>query len=75
MARGKFITPFEDDCIRVGLSRGLDCAVISRGLGRTRQAIFQRAKKLRELGTIDDLPMILVQDDLARWLQRNEGQK
>lgn len=75
MARAKFITDFERDCIRIGKSRGLDNATIARALKRTQAAIGQQVKAMDKAGTLDNLPMVLMVEEIAEMMRREGGRK
>jgi DNA-binding MarR family transcriptional regulator len=75
MARGKFITEFERDCIRIGKSEGIDNATIARALKRTPSAVGQQVKSMEEQGTIDQLPMIFMVEDIADMLRRSGSKR
>lgn len=70
MARGKFITKFEKECIRIGKSQGIDNATIARALKRTPAAVGQQIKAMEEDGTLDNLPMIFMIEDVADMLRK-----
>jgi hypothetical protein len=69
MARGRFITEFERECIRIGKSKDISNATIARALSRTKAAIGQQVKEMEEAGTIADLPMVFIVDDIADMLR------
>lgn len=69
MARGKFITDFERDCIRIGKAEGIDNATIARALKRTPAAVGQQVKAMEETGTLDRLPFIFMCEDIADMLR------
>lgn len=72
MARGKFITDFERDMIRIGHSEGIGDATIARALRRTPASVGQQIKKMRAAGTLDDLPFVFVVEEIAEFI-RKEG--
>ena len=69
MARGRFITGFERDCIRIGKANGIDNATIARALNRTKAAIGQQVKAMDDEGNLADLPLAFVCDDIAEMLK------
>ena len=73
MARGGFISEFERDCIRIGKNRGVDNATIARALKRTKAAVGNHVKAMTDAGTLDDLPIAFVCDDIADMLRRSGG--
>lgn len=75
MARGKYITDFERDCIRIGKSRGIDNATIARALRRTRMAVGNQVAAMEKAGTLGDLPMVFMQDDIADMIERAGAKK
>ncbi|WGT50163.1 helix-turn-helix domain-containing protein [Thioclava nitratireducens] len=70
MARGKFITDFERDCIRIGKARGLENATIARALKRTQAAIGQQVRMMEEDGTLGNLPLTFMVDEIADMMRR-----
>lgn len=68
MARGKLITDFERDVIRIGISRGATYGQIAKFLGRTKPAVFNQAKAMREAGTLDNLPFCFVATEIGRQI-------
>lgn len=75
MARGRFITNFEKECIRIGKAKNIDNATIARALNRTKAAIGQQVKAMEEAGTLEDLPLAFVVDDIAEMMRRTGGKK
>ncbi len=69
MARGKFISAFERDVIRIGVHNGQSCARIGEFLGRTRMAIHNHIKAMEREGSLENLPLDFVQEDIARALE------
>lgn len=74
MARGKFITEFERDCIRIGKASGVENATIARALKRTPAAVGQQITAMERAGTLKNLPMIFIVEEVAEMLRR-EGLK
>ena len=68
MSRGPQITEFERDFIRIGFAKNIQNVTIARALGRTPAAIGQQIKFMKERGTIDNLPMVFIVDDVAESL-------
>lgn len=68
MARGKYISEFELDLIRVCHAHGCKAPSIGRYMGRTKMAVYQKIDQMREDGTLDDLPNWFPQfvDDIVR---------
>ncbi len=69
MARGKLISEFERDVIRIGHSRGMFPLEISKFLGRTRVAVHVQIEKMKEDGTIDNVPLSFVADEIAEAIR------
>lgn len=69
MARGKFISDFERTVIRVGFANGIDGPSIARFLGRTKGVIYAQRDKMTEAGTMDDLPLPFVTEELVRAMR------
>lgn len=72
MARGRLITDFERDCIRIGHSRGVSNTAISKFLGRTLPVIGLQIKAMREAGTLTDVPFDFVADEVAKAMRTHE---
>jgi IS30 family transposase len=62
MARGKWITEFERDCIRIGVYYGASGAAIARFLGRTKGGVRNHIERMRDEGTLGNLPLAFVTD-------------
>ncbi|MEN8950700.1 hypothetical protein [Planktotalea arctica] len=75
MSRGPQITEFERDFIRIGFAKNIQNATIARALGRTPAAVGQQIKMMKEKGTIENLPMVFIVDDVAesilKWAKRD----
>ncbi len=72
MARGKYITKFEAEIIRIGLDRGFKAPQIARYLGRTKQAVYNHIEKMESDGTLENMPFDFVADEIARAI-RDKG--
>lgn len=70
MARGRLITDFERDFIRIGKVQGVDNATIARALKRTPASICQQVKAMEESGTIHAIPNVAMIDDIADMIRR-----
>ena len=70
MARGKYITDFEKECIRIGLAAGIKPATIARALGRNKAAITAHCKVISENLEAAQEPFPFVADDIADMLRR-----
>lgn len=70
MPRGTLISDFERDIIRIGKAKGIQNADIARALGRTRASVTQQVKAMTERGTLDELPLAFVVDDIADMIRR-----
>ncbi|DBA35683.1 TPA_inf: hypothetical protein gp20 [Marinomonas phage YY] len=75
MARGRFITEFEKDCIRIGYARGIENATVARALKRTKAAVGQQIKAMEEAGTLGNLPLIFMVDEVEQMLRRAGAKK
>lgn len=69
MARGKFITNFERDCIRIGHAAGIPNATIARALRRTRPAIGNQIAAMEAEGSLSNLPICFVVEDIERMIR------
>lgn len=63
MARGKAITPEEEQVIRLGLQRGRPVSQIAQFLGRAPASIYKRIERMKQDGTIDQLELDMGQLD------------
>lgn len=70
MARGRYIKEFERDCIRIGRYRGLSNATIARALNRTKAAIGLQVRQMETDGTLGNLPLSFVVDEIAETMRR-----
>lgn len=69
MAKAKFITDFERDCIRIGHARGVRPVQVARWLKRSRITVHKQIAAMRDAGTLDDLPMCFVVDEIAEAMR------
>lgn len=69
MAHGKFITDFERDVIRIGVAHGISVPKIAIFLRRNRVAIHNHKKAMEEAGTLDDLPLGCVAEEIANAIR------
>jgi len=72
MAKAKYITDFERDCIRIGVAAGATDAAIGRFLGRNKMAVGNHHKAMAAAGTLDNLPLAFVTDEIGRSILRHE---
>jgi len=72
MARGKYITEFERDCIRIGVFYGASGAAIARFLGRTKGGVRNHIERMRADGTIEDVPFAFVRAEIGRVILSHE---
>lgn len=70
MARGKFITDFERDLIRIGFARGMKAPQIARFLGRTKVAIYQQIAAMEAAGDLQPTVFEFVADEIAAAMAR-----
>ncbi len=69
MARGKFISEFELTVMKIGLSAGVEQVKIAKFLGRAEGAITAHKKRMEEEGTLHDLPLAFVCDEIAEAMR------
>lgn len=69
MARGKLISDFERDCIKIGHHVGLTKADMARALGRTKPFIAKYLDQMKEDGTLGDLPLCSVIEDIGAMMR------
>ena len=70
MARGKFISEFERDVIRIGVDAGYKAPQIARFLGRTKVVVYRHIEEMTESGTIGNLPLAFVSSEIAGAIGR-----
>lgn len=75
MARGRFISDFEADLIRIGHAAGIDNATIARAMGRHKSAIGKYLRRMEDEQTIGNLPTCLVGDRIAEMIRREGGRQ
>ena len=66
MAKAKYISDFERDVIRIGVSRGIKAPQIARFLNREKMTIYNHIKAMQQAGTLENLPLCFVADEIAR---------
>lgn len=69
MARGKFITAFEAEIIRIGVNSGFKAPQIARYLGRTKQAVYAHIDKMKADDTLKNMPFDFVADEIAEGIR------
>lgn len=72
MARGRYITDFERDVMRVGVSNGRTVKEIAEFLGRSRMVVYNQINAMREEGTIGNLPLPFVADEIGGAINGGE---
>lgn len=70
MSRAKHITDFERDCIRIGLHHGLSGPQIAAFLGRHTNVIYAQRDKMRDNGTLENLPLDFMTEEIAEAIRR-----
>lgn len=65
MAKATYISDFEISCIKIGKKHKIPNATIARALDRSPQVIGHHVKRMEEDGTINDLPMLFLIEDIA----------
>jgi len=65
MARGKYITEFEKDAIRVGVANGHPDLFIAAFLQRSRPMVTAWRLKMQEDGSIDNMPFGFVAERIS----------
>ena len=73
MARAKYITDFEKDVIRIGVANGIKAPAIARFLGRKKMAIYRHIELLEQDGTLGNVPMEFVADEIAAAIKAKEA--
>ncbi|AVW90992.1 helix-turn-helix domain-containing protein [Celeribacter baekdonensis] len=69
MAKGKFITEFERDVIRIGYAKGIKAPQIARFLKRGKVVVYNHIKAMEGDGTIGALPMCFMCDEIAEAIR------
>jgi hypothetical protein len=70
MARAKFISDFERDVIRIGVSRGVNAPQIARFLGRTKVAVYQQIAAMDAAGALESGVLPFVADEIANAIKK-----
>jgi len=70
MARRAYISEFELDLIRIGHAKGLSSIQIGEFMKRHPVAVRKHICRMREEGTIDNLPLPFAADEIAAAMQR-----
>lgn len=70
MAKAKYISDFERDVMRIGADRGYKAPQISRFLKRGKMVVYNHIKAMEKAGTLNDLPMCFVADEIAEAIGR-----
>lgn len=65
MAKGPYITDFERDVIRIGIAAGIKAPKIALFLGRNKMGIYNQIKKMESDGTLQNVPLAFVCDEIA----------
>lgn len=75
MAKGKFITDLERECIRIGYSINLNAPAIAHYLGRNRVSVHNEINKMIKDGTIGMIPFEFVVENIAKDMMRAENER
>lgn len=75
VARGKHITEYERETIRIGLAHGVPIKQIAAFLGRTERVIYQQRDKMEGDGSLHALPFPFVAKPMAEAMKRHEVKK
>ena len=69
MAKGKYITEFERDFMRIGVAHGISAPQIARFLKRQKMVVYNHIKAMEADGTIENVPLAFVADEIAKAMQ------
>lgn len=69
MAKGKYISDFERDVIRIGLAQGLKAPQIARFLKRGKMAVYNHIKAMETEGTLTTLPMCFIANEIGKAIR------
>ena len=72
LARGKHITEYERETIRIGLAHNVPVKKIAGFLGRTERVIYQQRDKMEADGSLQALPFPFVAEPMAEAMKRHE---
>ena len=70
MAKAKFISEREREVIRVGLHHGIPQKKIAAALNRSNGAVCQQVQRMREDGTLHDLPLPFMAELIRKGLDQ-----
>ncbi|MCG7626501.1 hypothetical protein MHM88_01685 [Epibacterium sp. MM17-32] len=74
MAKAKYISDFERDVMRIGHAKGYKAPQIARFLRRGKMVVYNHIKAMDEAGTLEDLPLCFVVDEIAAAIGKANGQ-
>ena len=70
MAKAKYISDFEREVMRIGHAKGLKAPTIARFLKREKATVYNHIKAMEKDGTIGELPMCFVVDEIAEAIRK-----
>lgn len=70
MARAAYITEFERDCIRIAHNQGIGPTQTAKFLKRSRMSVHRQIVEMREAGTLENLPLCFMVDEIAEAIRR-----
>jgi len=65
MAKAKYISDFELDVIRIGVSQGHQGVAIAKYLGRSKQSVYGKIAEMKAAGTLENMPFDFVTSTIA----------
>lgn len=74
MAKAKYISDFERDVMRIGNAKGFKAPQIARFLKRGKMVVYNHIKGMAADGTLEDLPLCFVVDEIAEAIQKANQQ-
>lgn len=69
MAKARYISDFELDIIRIGVTKGVSKIKIAKFIGRSKQVVYNHADRMIKDGTIGDMPLAFVVDEIAAAIE------
>ena len=74
MAKAKYISDFEREVMRIGHARGFNAPQIARFLKRGKMVVYNHIKRMEADGTLENLPLCFVVDDIAEAIRKANQQ-
>lgn len=74
MARGKYISDFEREIIKIGVHHGYKAPAIARYLGREKMTVYNHIKAMQAKGMMGGLPFDFLQEQICKGIDASEAE-